>query len=77
MLFGFRQIGCNHLLHHFIQRDFWHPAEFLLGFGGVAEQGLGFGGAEVAGADADDAPSALTPALKADSNSGIGGLAGA
>ena len=77
MLFGFSQIGCNHILHHFIKRDFWHPAKFLLGFGGVAEQGLDFGVAEIAGIDSDDAPSTLTPALSADSNSGTGGLAGA
>ena len=32
---------------------FWHPAEFLLGFGGVSEQGSNFGGAEVAWVDFD------------------------
>ena len=53
-LFGFSQVRCNHLLHQFIERSFWHPAQFFLGFGGVAEQGFDFGGAEVAGVCADD-----------------------
>ena len=54
VLFGLRQIHCHHLLHHFIKRDFWHPAEFFFGFGGVAKQSLDFGGAEVARVDSDD-----------------------
>ena len=49
---------------------------FFFGFAGVAEKGLSFGGAEVAGGDADDAQSTLTPGLRADSESGTGGMQG-
>jgi hypothetical protein len=44
----------DHFGAHFLGGDFGHPAEFLFGFGGVAQQGFDFGGAEVAGVDADD-----------------------
>ena len=44
----------HHLGHHLVECDLGHPAQFLFGFGRVAEQGFDFGGAEVAGVDADD-----------------------
>jgi len=63
MLLGIGQISGHHFLHHVVQRDFWHPAKFFFGFGGVAEQGFDFCGAEVAGVDFDDGAGALTPTL--------------
>jgi len=53
MFFGFSQVVGDHLGTHFLRGDLRHPAKFLFGFGGVAEQGFDFGGAEVAGVDAD------------------------
>ncbi len=54
MLLSLGQIVRNHLNAHFLCGDFWHPAEFLFCFAGVSQQGFDFGGAEVAGIDADD-----------------------
>jgi len=48
MLLGLRQVAGHHFSAHFLHRDFRHPAQFLFGFGGVAQQGFHFGGAEVA-----------------------------
>jgi hypothetical protein len=38
MFFGLNKVGCDHLLHQFIERNFWYPAEFFFGFAGVAER---------------------------------------
>jgi len=54
MFLGFSQVIGDHLGAHFLRGDLRHPAQFLFGFGGVTQQGLDFGGAEVAGVDFDD-----------------------
>ena len=42
---------CAHevFAHQFLEGDFGSPTQFLLGFGGVAQQGFDLSGAEVAG----------------------------
>ena len=54
LFLGICQISRYHLPHHFIDRNFWRPAEFFFVFAWVAEQCLDHGGAQVAGVDADD-----------------------
>lgn len=62
---GGLQVLAHHLGHQFVERDLRRPAELVLGFAGVAEQGFDFGGAEVAGVDGDDQPSCWGGALAA------------
>jgi hypothetical protein len=47
-LFSIGKILCNHFFAHLLGGNLWYPSEFLFGFAGIAEQGLDFGGAEVA-----------------------------
>ena len=54
MLFGLGQVMRHDLGAHFLRGDLWHPAELMLGFAGVAQQGFNFCGAKVAGVDAVD-----------------------
>jgi len=44
VLFGLGQVVGDHLLAHLLCRDLGHPAQFLLGLGGVTQQGFDFGG---------------------------------
>ena len=39
MALCFTQIASHHFRHHLLQRDLRHPAQFCLGFAGVAQQG--------------------------------------
>ena len=43
MLFGLGQVAGNHFSTHLLRGDFGRPAEFVLGFGWVAEKGFDFG----------------------------------
>ena len=49
MLLGLGQVVGYHFCTHFLRGDLGHPTQFLLGFGGVAEQGCDLSRAEVAG----------------------------
>ena len=61
--FGGLQVLAHHLGHQFVEADLRRPAQLVLGLAGVAQQGLDFGGAEVARVDGDDAAAPLSPAL--------------
>jgi len=54
VFFGFFQVGGHHFGAHLLHGDFGCPAQLGFGFGGVAEQSLHLGGAEVARVDFDD-----------------------
>ncbi len=54
MALGGFQIAGDHLGAHLLRCDLRHPAEVFLGLGGIAQQGLDLGGAEVPFVDANE-----------------------
>ena len=52
-LAGEFEVGVDHAFDEFVEADAWVPAELVAGFGGVALEGVDFGGALVAGVDLD------------------------
>src|SRR5882672_8766346 len=52
---GFLEVGADHLGHQLGKADLGFPAELAASLGGIAEQALHLGRAEIPGVDRDDA----------------------